>query len=344
MLQNFRITSSSTLANPSAETLIARSVSASDTQSLSITGSTSVPTNVSETHALTGQKEVAFPTNTLVLLTGAKLASAAAGIITIYGQGTHASGDIRVDAQPANNDTLTIGLTGYTVVYTFKTTLTGAAREIKLGADKYVTAQNICRALIAGTGSGTSYGTGTTAHPDITAWADSAFTDNDLNGTSETTIYIRDALAISRYLTWGMSTTSANLSVRAPSGGENGTTIATLDVGDSESFESMTLSSPDLATATLIALTTPTTDALFVGSRPCSIRLYIENVSSSISAKVQLSDDNLNWYDDTSGALTLDNNDQRIDLTARLSEYVRLAVTANANTTDSKLHAVALIG
>lgn len=73
-------------------------------------------------------------------------------------------------SNPANNDTLTIG----TVTYTFKTALsTGPAvpNEIFIGALATNTRDNVVAAITAGAGAGTTYGTGTVAHPLVTAAA-----------------------------------------------------------------------------------------------------------------------------------------------------------------------------
>lgn len=65
---------------------------------------------------------------------------------------------------PANNDTLTVG----GVVYTFKTSLTGAANEILIGANAAASLTNLQSALnLTGT-IGTDYGTGTVINPLVT--------------------------------------------------------------------------------------------------------------------------------------------------------------------------------
>lgn len=78
-----------------------------------------------------------------------------------------ATGTITVSSTgPANNDTITIGGTKYT----FKTTLTGAANEVKVdGSTEDLGLTNLIAALSAGAGSGSTYGTGTVANPAVTA-------------------------------------------------------------------------------------------------------------------------------------------------------------------------------
>lgn len=64
-----------------------------------------------------------------------------------------------------NNDTITIG----TQVYTFKTTLTGAANEVLIGANASASLDNLKSAVNATAGAGTTYGTGTVANTTATA-------------------------------------------------------------------------------------------------------------------------------------------------------------------------------
>lgn len=91
-----------------------------------------------------------------------------------------------------NNETMTIG----TRVYTFKTTLTGAANEILIGAAATNTLDNI-KDAINGTaivaGPGTGYGVGTVRNMDFTAGTKTATTlvisstDTNANGNTATT-------------------------------------------------------------------------------------------------------------------------------------------------------------
>lgn len=66
---------------------------------------------------------------------------------------------------PSNNETITVG----TQTYTWKTTLTGAADEIKIGSTVDDCIDNFVYAVNAGIGAGTLYGTGTVANADATA-------------------------------------------------------------------------------------------------------------------------------------------------------------------------------
>ena len=70
---------------------------------------------------------------------------------------------------PANDSTLVFG----SRTYTFKTVLTGAANEIKIGDIAADTLDNVKAAFNAGAGAGTVYGTGTVAHADVIATTNS---------------------------------------------------------------------------------------------------------------------------------------------------------------------------
>ena len=56
------------------------------------------------------------------------------------------------------------------VTYTFRTSLT-TANDILIGANASVTLDNLAAAIVAGAGEGTTYGTGTVVHPDVSATA-----------------------------------------------------------------------------------------------------------------------------------------------------------------------------
>ncbi len=77
--------------------------------------------------------------------------------------GERATGVLTYTAQPANNDTVVLGST----TYTYKTTLTGAANEVFIGASTIATMRNLANAINGGEGEGTAYGNGTS--PNTTA-------------------------------------------------------------------------------------------------------------------------------------------------------------------------------
>lgn len=79
--------------------------------------------------------------------------------------GVAAKGTGTFTGQPSNNEALVIGAT----TYTWKTTLTGAANEVKIGAAFTDSLTNLVAAVNASAGAGTLYGTGTVANASVTA-------------------------------------------------------------------------------------------------------------------------------------------------------------------------------
>lgn len=85
------------------------------------------------------------------------------GVIT---PGSHAESVITSDATaPENDSTVVIGAR----TYTYKTTLTGAANEVLIGASAAAALDNLKSAINASAGAGTTYGTGTVAHEFVVA-------------------------------------------------------------------------------------------------------------------------------------------------------------------------------
>lgn len=77
-----------------------------------------------------------------------------------------ATATLTTTGRAGNNETVTIG----TRVYTWKTVLTGAAFEVKVGAASAADdMDNLVAAVNRAAGEGTTYGTGTTRHPDVSA-------------------------------------------------------------------------------------------------------------------------------------------------------------------------------
>lgn len=127
---------------------------------------------------------------------------------------------------PANNDTVVIG----SKTYTFKTTLTGAADEVLIGASAAAALDNIKSAINATAGAGTTYGTGTVAHSQVDATTNTDTTqvvESKNVGDADNNIATTETSA---QLSWGSATltggtdtsfTPAARSVQAISGGAN---------------------------------------------------------------------------------------------------------------------------
>ncbi|MFZ1005532.1 MAG: hypothetical protein WAN65_01765, partial [Candidatus Sulfotelmatobacter sp.] len=87
---------------------------------------------------------------------------------TVSCQSIAATGVLTSTQDYANNETVTIG----SHVYTFKTTLTGAADEVLRGVSEANTMANLVAAINGAAGAGTAYGTGTVKNTDVTATTD----------------------------------------------------------------------------------------------------------------------------------------------------------------------------
>lgn len=325
----FAVTGSGISSQPTGKVYF-RSTDAADTANLSVTGLVSAsPTT--ETNALIGKREVQTA-DVFTSISSAVLSAAAAGAVSVFNLGTAADGRIVVSSQPANNDTIQIGLVGFTQVYTFKTTLTGAANEVKIGTDANGTALHLSEAINAGSGAGTDYGTGTAAN---------AYVSSTVSGSIVT---ITDKIGCRRLLGWTVSqTTGATLSIAAPTGGVDGTLVATLAAGVTQAFRAFSFDSEGLAGATLPGKTTPTTAPINLSGKGCCLRFKCANVSSAIALKYQTSTDEVNWSDGATSITSLDDNSvatPRYVVPAEQNiEKIRLVFTGNTNTSDSALDA-----
>lgn len=79
--------------------------------------------------------------------------------------GVKASGVLTSSGVFQDTETVTIG----DRTYTFVTALSGVANEVLIGANAAASLDNLKSAINASAGAGTTYGTGTQAHPNVTA-------------------------------------------------------------------------------------------------------------------------------------------------------------------------------
>lgn len=106
----------------------------------------------------------------------------------------------------SNNDTVTVDGR----VYTFKTTLTGAADEVKIGADAATSLDNLKAAINDSGTQGTNYGVGTTAHTTVTATTNTDTTQVIQSRYKQKSNSITTTEA-SSHLSWGGATLASGL-------------------------------------------------------------------------------------------------------------------------------------
>lgn len=264
------------LAQPSTEAIVARSTAADTSQTLTIHGTTVAAGGYdSEGLTLTGTLEIEF-TNSAAddwnSLTSASLSATCTGVVSLYSQGSAATGSIYVDAQPSNNDTLTIGLGATTQVYTFKTVLTGAANEVFIGADTDATATNIKKAINDEGTENTHYGTGTA----INAFVSAAVTGS--------VITLTDKLAVARLRSWVLTPSNGgSLNCVAPTGGVLGTLLASIAIGDTAAYDDISLLNEDLAGANLPAGVNFTSDWINLGGASATLNLSVSGTALAVS-------------------------------------------------------------
>jgi hypothetical protein len=189
-------TNKHTLANPSSRTLL--EIVSSDA------GSQSVDFEL-VTAAVDG---VTVPPKTVTVAAGATV-YVGPFPKSFYNQGAVAAdGTLTSDGTaPANADTVTID--GH--VYTYKTTLTGIADEVLIGASAAAALTNLKAAINGSSGAGSTYGTGTVAHATVTA---STLTSTTLLVVAQAAGTAGNALATtetSAHLAWGAATLAGGL-------------------------------------------------------------------------------------------------------------------------------------
>lgn len=303
------------------EKLIVRSTSAADTMNCDVYGLVAGVAS-SNTLALLGMREV-LSTNLFTSLTQARLASAAAGTVRVFGQGTAATGDIRCDTNPADGDTLTLGLTGFTQVYRFKTT-TAAAYDVKIGATAADSMSNLKKALNAdGVGDGTDYHTGTAANPYLSATVATAV------------VSLTDRLAVARQLAWSFAQSASKFTIRTMAGGVMGTQLAKLNPGVTLSHNDLTFSAEAHTGTNLPGLLTLTSKSIRCNGSPVSLRFWANH---TLTLNYETSSDNTNWHPGitTIGASgVISASTLTWAHTAESVDYIRLNITAHASTTDT---------
>lgn len=135
-----------------------------------------------------------------------------------------ASGSLTFAANAANNETVVIGVR----TYTWKTALTGAKDEVLIGASAAASVTNLVAAINGAAGAGTTYGTGTAAHSEVTAIDD---TGDVVTVTHKKTGSIGNSVATTETMangSWAFTTLVNGYSISAKEHGVNSLRVTTL--------------------------------------------------------------------------------------------------------------------
>ena len=329
MITTFRTAASGLTAQPSTEKLVVRSSSASDTTQTLTASGTVASVGDTDTFTLLGKREV-LGAEIFTALVSATLSAACAGTISVLGTGTPAEGSIVVATNPANNDTVTLGLTGLGQTYTFKTELTGAANEVLIGATAADTALNLSYAINnTSANEGTLYGTGTAANDFCTATRSSA------------TVTLLDRISCERQLGWTLTQSAACLTLTVPSGGIDGTTLVTLVAGATQKVATITLSDEALVLGLLPPLCTWVSDWVSTAGSRCSLYLSAGSVATPLTVSYETATSTAHPM--TPELLdTLDDNDYVEALNENV-ENIRLTIV-NPNATAASVNAKVVSG
>lgn len=309
-------------AQPLVSTVIVlRSTDATDAMDATVYGTVSAAPDTS-LKALTGQVEV-VTADAFTAITHATLDGNPTGTVTGLAAGTAAIGDITALLNPSDGDTLTIGLTGNTRAYRFKSTL-ASAYDVQIGATATDTMLSFKRAINADGTAGVDYYAGTLANP-------------LLSGAVNTTVLtLTDRIACDRQLDWTFTESASNFAKRVPTGGVDGLTLFSIGPSYVSAADPLTFSSEGHSVATLPALMTGFSPPVAIGGDPAMIRIWS---SQAITIFFENSTDQVNWHPSSEGAIAISANTLTNIMVAELYEFMRFSVTSNVNTTDTILDA-----
>lgn len=320
--QAFSTTSGNPLsAQPvTAGKVILRSTSASDTGNMAVYGTVS-SSPASESITLSGQVEKSGA-SLFSALTQAISNTPPVGTVTGLAPGVAAIGDLRMDSNPADGDTLSIGLYGNLFSYRFKTTM-ALPGDVQLGATIADTAVHLCHAI---------NGDGTIGVDYYSLALTNIFVAGSL---SVDVITLTDRIPCARQLSWVITESASNFSKRVPIGGVDGITLFALAPSVLSASNSLTFDTPGRTALTLPALMLAVCGYVPVGGSQAMYRIY---TSQAIAGNFEYSDDLLTWRATSEGTLTLGVGEHHASF-SELHEYVRFNVLTNANTTDTILDA-----
>ena len=272
----------------------------------------------------------------------AKWSAALNGIGSIFSNdGTAATGSCKITTNPADGETFTIGLTGFTTVYTFKTSVSSPG-QVKIGASTAATADNLASAI-------NDAQTGTTSPTDNTDWNSSAAHTQISASSSTGTLTFTDRINCKRQLAWVTTASDASdFHISPIRGGIDGTELVQIAVASSSASTSSTsgvnLDSEDLTTTNASGLLTGASDSMTVRGR-FVVDIRCQSPGASVAPKIQMSNDNTNWRDAVSTIADLNGSgaqDQIISGTDLIPQHARINFTT-WSATAAKAYNIKLI-
>lgn len=300
--------------------VIIRSTSASEAGYVSVYGTVSGSPAV-EGITLSGKVEKSGA-SLFSSLTQAITGAPPVGTITGIAPGVSAIGDLRMDSNPADGDTLSIGLYGSLWPCRFKSTMASVG-DVKIGSTIADTMAHLCHAINRDGTDGVDYYSLTLANPFV------------IGSLSVDVITLTDRIACSRQLAWVITESASNFSKRVPIGGVDGITLFSLAPSVLSASNSLTFNAPDRTSETLPALMLAVCGYIPVGGSQAMYRIY---TSQAITGNFEYSDDLLTWRATSEGTLTLGAGEHHASF-SELHEYIRFNVLTNANTTNTILDA-----
>lgn len=138
------------------------------------------------------------------------------GLAAVTGSGTAATGTLTLSGNAVADETVTIGAK----TYTWKATVSTTANQVKIGATASDSLDNLIAAVNAGAGSGTVYGSSTTANAAGTAAAGAGdtlvFTAGAV-GTASNSVATTETMTAG---SWGAATLTGGVNVSTFTGGD----------------------------------------------------------------------------------------------------------------------------
>lgn len=338
MTNTFKASANGNISSASftAATLVARSDSTSDSPIMTVTGLDESSAPASTTIAMSGVS-AAIGVDEFTLVRSVSLTSAAVGTVRLLvNNGTSAIGYIFVHGSPTAGDTIDVGLPGNVVTYTFVSALATPPNnyEVAIGASDTETAENLSSAI----NSDSAY-TGLTAHPSLSATS------------SGTLVTMTDKARCARSESWVATatlTTTGSIVVVPPTGGADGTLLATINNGGTAANGAVTLEDEALP---MVSGNMPgnlnwTSDPIKVSGKPFTIHLSASNVTTPMVATLEYSTQSstfdATWRSAASLATpitiaSLDNNSQAIT-PPLYAEHVRIKIN-NTNPAPASVNA-----